>query len=1359
MVSCEAYTELFEKSRGVGVDSEQREPLKKDYKEPEEPYKLETEVVEIERGNRKNECAVVTKFGKLKKKSLWDTGAGKSVCSKTVYNEIDDEFKSPLRPSPIKIRAANQTYISNLGECTLKFRLGREEFTYDFLVSDGLGQDIILGYNFASDHLIGTIWDQEKRMWLTKDGRKMAPTLNHFELNSIVTVAENTLIPAYSNAKVVCQIPAFRRRETKDRQCLFEPSNKHQANFSDCSTWPGVVTMDDSVVKTGKFCVTMTNKTNRIMKVRENLTIGLLKTIDEGTVTHIHRICTFDRCDTSLEGEGESETLKGKEPKVEELYHIPVRNAETGMIENVTVTKEQNPPKTLNEIGINEDFVEFEKLPLKDASISQSTKKALDKLLKKNEDAFATDERTIGTTPLITMNIDTGDAVPVAKRPYNTALKHRSWIDEELDKLMEAGVIRESMSSWSAPVLVVAKGDGGKRLVVDYRGLNNVTRTFVWPMPRVEDILAKLGGAKFFTTFDLRAGYHHIALAEDSIPKTSFVTYSGKYEYLKVPFGLAQAPAYFQKLMNKVLKGLDFCMAYLDDIIIFSKTEEEHLHHIEVVLERLKEAQLKLKKSKCEFFKEELYYLGHVLTTEGVKPQLEKVKAILEMLPPRDAKGVRSFLGSVGYYRKFIHKFAEASKFLTKLTKKGAKFVWLDEHQKAFDYLRMCLTKDTILKYPDPKKKYIMYTDASDYAASAVLCQEHPDPDGKMMDMPVAYLSTQFSDTQFKWSTIVKEGYAIYYANKKWRSLLEGREILLKSDAKALLKFLSGKTENLKLDRWSVELQDRGIKLEHIPGNRNCFADCLSRLPFEVRKRVDDPLLDIEVAHVEIQEVSAHNIVENCCPVCVEDRTNTVAMQAHDTHCIRIKKLLADPKSTFGLVRDSYGLEENGLLHRKVVDKGVEYKATVVPKVLVPTVMKEMHDHFGHFGVGKTYAWIKRHYFWPKMIRTIQSYIASCTLCRQEKLREEPYQSQDTGIPKKAFDKVSLDLIVELPESYLGNKHILVMIDHFTSWPIAVAIPNKEAITVANAVYDELFCEHGRVNTLLADNGSEFTNDTLKFICDTVKTRQTFASPHTPRSNGKTENFNKFLKATLRKLCQGDQRTWDQVLKQVVLAYRSCPHTCTGESPFTLLKGWDPCLPIHDLIQPVPRYNGNNELGHRIEKQRIAMSIAAKMLKKMRANQRRTTEHRRSVHNFKAGDLVLFKNHTALKFDRRWEPNYRIVKLTSGWSARIVNIVTGRERRCNVSHLHLKLPEEDWNLLPESIGRPAKFVNHPDNLPDVDFKPELDQEVDPVGDPKSCQEEDSDPKEGTQVEDLETEKNGKGHNLRRHVKAPVKLDL
>ena len=270
---------------------------------------------------------------------------------------------------------------------------------------------------------------------------------------------------------------------------------------------------------------------------------------------------------------------------------------------NTLMRDEPSPGIDINEICPQQDFVEHKKPQLHDAPIDIKTKLDLKKLFEKNKDAFAEDERQICTTPLIKMSIDTGDACPISKKPYTLALKHYDWVKEEIDKLLEAGVIRESHSSWSAPIVVVPKGDGGERLCVDYRAFNAITRTYVWPVPRVEDIFSKLGKAKFFTTLDLRLSYHHIALDKGAIKKTAFVTPFGKYEYMKVPFGLAQAPAYFQNLMNRVLNGVHFILAYLDNVIIFSETEEQHLKRIEIMLTRLKQTNLKLKKSKCVIFK------------------------------------------------------------------------------------------------------------------------------------------------------------------------------------------------------------------------------------------------------------------------------------------------------------------------------------------------------------------------------------------------------------------------------------------------------------------------------------------------------------------------------------------------------------------------------------------------------------------------------------------------------------------------------------------------------------------------------------------------------------------------------------
>ena len=413
--------------------------------------------------------------------------------------------------------------------------------------------------------------------------------------------------------------------------------------------------------------------------------------------------------------------------------------------------------------------------------LSTAVQNDLDLLLWEYESQFAQDETSIGTTPLTSMTIDTGTFEPVSQKPYPIAMKHYQWVKDEIEKLLAAKVIRTSQSSWSAPIIVVPKGDGGKCLVIDYRALNKVTQKFTWPMPKVEDIFSKLTGATYFTTLDLRAGYHHIPLDKPSIPKTAFNSPFGKFEYVKVPFGLAQAPAYFQELMTGILKDFNFTIAYLDDIIIFSKTPKEHLLHIRMVFEKLKSANLSMKMSKCSFFSKEIQYVGHILSATCIRPLPAKIHAIQHMQPPTTPKQVRAFLGLVGYYRKFIKGFAKISKPLTLLTRQQVKFEWTSAHHPAFLHLKEAIVQAPILHYPNPDKRYIVYTNASDNTCRAQLSQEH---DGT--EFPIAFLSHTFTETQWKWSTIEQEAYGIYCAITKWNYYLQGADIIVRNDNKPL---------------------------------------------------------------------------------------------------------------------------------------------------------------------------------------------------------------------------------------------------------------------------------------------------------------------------------------------------------------------------------------------------------------------------------------------------------------------------------------------------------------------------------------------------------------------------------------------
>ena len=426
------------------------------------------------------------------------------------------------------------------------------------------------------------------------------------------------------------------------------------------------------------------------------------------------------------------------------------------------------------------------KVQLQNKDITTDIRQRFKELCKEYGEAFSKNNEDIGRTKLVKMDIDTGDSPPVSSRPYTLPLKHYEWVQREIESLECASVITKSMSKWASPIVIVPKksapGEPSKRrLCVNFRKVNNLQQEVITagktkgqisihPLPKIDEMYAKLKGAKVFSTIDLRSRYHHIALGKSSRAKTAFVTPFGEYEFLMVPFGLAQAPAYLQLLMNKVLKGLKFAMTYLDDIIIFSENELQHLEHLETVFSQLREARLKMKWSKCDFFKSKIHYLGHLISPEGISPLLNRLDCIKHMPVPKNVKEIKQFLGLTGYYRKFVPRYADISRPLTTLTNKDKKFEWTPACQKSFDLLKETLCGEPVLKYADTSKPYTLYTDASKFSWAGVLTQSHTTViDGKSIttDHPVAFVSGLFRGSQLNWATLMKGAFAIYMSVKK----------------------------------------------------------------------------------------------------------------------------------------------------------------------------------------------------------------------------------------------------------------------------------------------------------------------------------------------------------------------------------------------------------------------------------------------------------------------------------------------------------------------------------------------------------------------------------------------------------------
>ena len=384
------------------------------------------------------------------------------------------------------------------------------------------------------------------------------------------------------------------------------------------------------------------------------------------------------------------------------------------------------------------DIKEVRRCMLPESDITDKTRKSFCQLLDKYQAAFSTSSEDISHTKLITKDINTGLSCPVSQRPYTLLLKHHNWVKKEIEQLECVGVIKKSLSPWASPIVIVLKklGPGEppkRRMYVDYHHINALQTEVdsssrgcmsLYPLPKIDEMFAKLHSTKIFTTLDLRSGYYHIGLTDEAKLKTAFITPHGKWHFNMVPFGLAQAPSYFQQLMNQVLQGLDFAIAYLDDAVIFSNNEVEHLQHLETVLKRLQDAGLKLKESKCDFFRSQIHYLGHMLSAEGIQPLPKKLDSITNMPAPENQTKVKQFLGLVGYYHKFVPRFSDISRPLLKLMRKDTPFAWMKQCHLAFNMLKDKLCEAPILHYPDCSKPYTLFTDASKHRWVGILTHE-----------------------------------------------------------------------------------------------------------------------------------------------------------------------------------------------------------------------------------------------------------------------------------------------------------------------------------------------------------------------------------------------------------------------------------------------------------------------------------------------------------------------------------------------------------------------------------------------------------------------------------------------------------
>ena len=520
------------------------------------------------------------------------------------------------------------------------------------------------------------------------------------------------------------------------------------------------------------------------------------------------------------------------------------------------------------------------------------------------------------------------------------------------------------------------------------------------PLPKIDEIYARLKGSNIYSTFDMRSGYYHMVLSEKSRPKSAFVSSFGKWEFKRCPFGLAQAPAYFQRLVNEVLSGLTFAFSYLDDILVYSPDMETHLEHLRQLFMKLREADLKLKEVKCNFLKKHIQYLGHIVLGEGITPMPEKLACIKEMPPPKTPKEVKQFLGLIGYYQKFVPRFSDLARPLNALTRKEVPFEWTPICQESFELLKASLMTEPILTYPDPNHPYVLFTDASKYAWACVLTQEKIHQiEGKEIKIlhPITYMSGLFHGSQMNWACLTKEAYAIYMSIKKLAYYLEDADITLRSDHLPLKKFLVKNTLNSKVNNWAIEISPFRITFEYIKGIKNTLADTMSRLididpqiqqdsepeGYEFGYYTFDMLPAMEVSNINtVKKTSSEDEKDNVENIVKLPITNKMLsnLQLQDMFCSHIITQIEKGNIKEGQM---YKMQNN-LLKRYVTDSDITYETVVLPRALITQILKMAHDDLGHNGTHRTYMLLKRLYYWKGLKPSVVRHIQRCYHCNEE---------------------------------------------------------------------------------------------------------------------------------------------------------------------------------------------------------------------------------------------------------------------------------------------------------------------------------------------------------------------------------------
>jgi len=840
-------------------------------------------------------------------------------------------------------------------------------------------------------------------------------------------------------------------------------------------------------------------------------------------------------------------------------------------------------------------------------------------------------------------------------RHRNVAPNARQKIAEIVKEKKDKGIIQESCSPYSSTVLLVPKPGGGVRFCVDFRELNKIIKRDAYPLPRVEDTLSSLHGKAYFSSIDIVTAFWQVPLAKESRELTAFATPDGLYEYLRMPMGLATASGVFSKFIDEVFRGLKWhcVLTYIDDCLIATDTFDKHMAALEEVFQRLDLHGLTLGAKKCSFCVNEVRFLGHLITPDGIQPDPDKTMAIAAMELPNDKKGLRSVLGLFGYYRKFCKDYSTVAAPLNSFLRNDkplprnpdGSVAWTEAETRSFNTLKRMLTTKPMLAHPQWTEGFVVDTDACGHGLGAVLSQKI---DG--VDQVIAYASRSLTDAEKGYKIWELETLAVVWATELFGWYLWSTPVMVRTDSNAVKWVLERATKG-RLLRWALALQEIDYTIEHRPGQKNGNADGLSRCPLRSNcpygeKRIEQiygiaPPIHASAALPTFSSAAASAYFGDA-DHAAWNQSELLKLQHSDAICSPIMARIRDGTATKDDER--FLLSDEGIL--KIRTHGPDDSiCIVVPESLRAFILRRHHGLpiSGHCGVKKVLAKLRARFWWRHLARDVKRWISACLVCRR---RKTP-RPRNAGTPaiscrsRHPGHTVAIDLVGPAEDTLNGNKYILTMMDLFTRWVVAVPIPSKDAHVIAHAIHSHWFCKYGFPERIFSDQGTEFVNKGLQSLCRRWSIRPINTTGWQPQANP-IERVHRWLNSGMTSLHRRFGNEWDYYVDAVVFAFNTSAHESTGFSPYTLMHGRQPRLP-EDALYGIEQRDFKDETGLKIYCSQWLTTAYRMAIEK----QTRVAEYNRTCREARSRD-VSFKRDDYVLY---WQPGQKATTIDAGREA------------------------------------------------------------------------------------------------------------